>query len=237
MSAAKRVAAAAGVIRAAWERGVAGDPQTTAAQALDDAGLLMSPEIAAELAELRERVAELESAQTQIRDLHKDSPMGPCPLCIDEDAMVRGDDYTVPYPCPTARLAGAKDFDPPSSRGVLPARDALCVCGHGGVDHHHADTKCWAHRPKRIGGPVTICPCSAFGAAHPHPAPCRWPSYPHCTCHPANPSACGQCGVPERQHAQQWEPSAGWHTWVAPSQAQILARMRARRAARTGGAS
>ncbi|OKH91458.1 hypothetical protein AB852_28245 [Streptomyces uncialis] len=37
------------MIRAAWERGVAGDPQTTAAQALDDAGLLMSPEIAAGL--------------------------------------------------------------------------------------------------------------------------------------------------------------------------------------------
>ncbi|MFJ7417931.1 hypothetical protein ACIQXD_04880 [Streptomyces uncialis] len=50
MSAARRVSAAAGVIRAAWENGVTGDPQSTAAQALEDAGMLMSPEIAAGLA-------------------------------------------------------------------------------------------------------------------------------------------------------------------------------------------
>ncbi|MBQ0974508.1 hypothetical protein KBZ00_25770 [Streptomyces sp. RK31] len=69
------------------------------------------------------RVAELEAAAQQIVHLHKDSPMGPCPVCIDGDAMVRGDDYTVPYPCPTARLAGAKDCDPPSQRQAshLPA--------------------------------------------------------------------------------------------------------------------
>lgn len=63
---------------------------------------------------LRERVAELEAAARQIVHLHKDSPMGPCPVCVDADAMARGDDPTLPYPCPTARLAGAKDFDPPS---------------------------------------------------------------------------------------------------------------------------
>lgn len=64
----------------------------------------------------RARVAELEQAAEQIRHLHKDSPMGPCPVCIDADAMARGEDYTVPYPCPTARLAGAKECDPPSFR-------------------------------------------------------------------------------------------------------------------------
>jgi hypothetical protein len=62
------------------------------------------------------RVAELEQAMTEIRHLHKDSPMGPCPVCIDSDAMALGDDGTVPYPCPTARLAGAKDCDPPAFR-------------------------------------------------------------------------------------------------------------------------
>ncbi|MFJ2259516.1 hypothetical protein ACIOKD_14440 [Streptomyces sp. NPDC087844] len=61
---------------------------------------------------LRARVAELEAAAEKIRHLHKDSPMGPCPVCVDADAMARGDDYTVPYPCPTARLAGAQDCDP-----------------------------------------------------------------------------------------------------------------------------
>jgi hypothetical protein len=67
-------------------------------------------------ASLQARVAELEAAAKEIQRLHTDSPMGPCPVCIDGDAMVRGDDYTVPYPCPTARLAGAKDCDPPSRR-------------------------------------------------------------------------------------------------------------------------
>lgn len=54
MSAAKRVAHAAQTIRAAWERGVTADPQTDAAQALEDTGLLMSPEKAAELAKRTE---------------------------------------------------------------------------------------------------------------------------------------------------------------------------------------
>ncbi len=116
----------------------------------------------------RERVAELEAAAQQIVHLHKDSPMGPCPVCIDGDAMVRGDDYTVPYPCPTARLAGAKDCDPPSyvSR-PLPPRDAVCArpgCGHPGVEHHHGDTRCWARLPKPLGAPVTNCDCTGFVA-------------------------------------------------------------------------
>lgn len=65
--------------------------------------------------ELKARVAELEAAAEQIRFLHKDSPMGPCPVCINADAGP-DEDPTVPYPCPTARLAGAKDCDPPSYR-------------------------------------------------------------------------------------------------------------------------
>ncbi|MBR8638693.1 hypothetical protein KEF29_03610 [Streptomyces tuirus] len=68
----------------------------------------------------RDRIAELEKAAEQIRHLHKDSPMGPCPVCIDADAMTRDEDYTLPYPCPTARLAGAKDCDPPSFRAAQP---------------------------------------------------------------------------------------------------------------------
>jgi hypothetical protein len=62
----------------------------------------------------RDRIAELEAAARQIVHLHKDSPTGPCPVCVDADALARGDDPTLPYPCPTARLAGAEDFDPPS---------------------------------------------------------------------------------------------------------------------------
>ncbi|MFB7548541.1 hypothetical protein [Streptomyces sp. NPDC056154] len=62
---------------------------------------------------LLDRVAELEAKLAAIRHLHKDSPMGPCPVCFDGDDHVAGGDGLVPYPCPTARLAGAEDCDPP----------------------------------------------------------------------------------------------------------------------------
>lgn len=49
----------------------------------------------------------------------------------------------------------------------------------------------------------------------------------------AEPSACGHCGIPSRVHYRQWTKAAGWHQWTPPSNAQTLARMTARRAART----
>ncbi|MFE7954418.1 hypothetical protein [Streptomyces sp. NPDC057413] len=69
-----------------------------------------------EARKLHHRIAELEAAAKQIQRLHTDSPMGPCPVCVDADRMAAGEDYTMPYPCPTARLAGAQDCDPPSFR-------------------------------------------------------------------------------------------------------------------------
>ncbi|MFF6940411.1 hypothetical protein [Streptomyces lavendulae] len=46
------------------------------------------------------------------------------------------------------------------------------------------------------------------------------------------PSACRHCGIPEREHAQRWKPPAGWRRWEPPTDRQILARMRHRRAFR-----
>ena len=57
-----RLLSAVRVIVAAWQQRGAKDPATAAAQALESAGLLMSPEKAAELDALRVRVAELEAA-------------------------------------------------------------------------------------------------------------------------------------------------------------------------------
>ncbi|MFF6903459.1 hypothetical protein [Streptomyces hydrogenans] len=48
---------------------------------------------------------------------------------------------------------------------------------------------------------------------------------------PPIPSGCRWCGVGHYGHAQRWKPGAGWHTWEQPTDAQILARMRARRSA------
>lgn len=49
-----------------------------------------------------------------------------------------------------------------------------------------------------------------------------------------DPGGCAMCGAPERGHAQRWHPHAGFEPWVAPSNAQRLARMYARRAQRLG---
>jgi hypothetical protein len=71
-------------------------------------------DVPALLAEVRH----LRNVLEQIRHLHKDSPMGPCPVCIDADAAAAGGDGLVPYPCPTGRLAGAQDCDPPHMRAA-----------------------------------------------------------------------------------------------------------------------
>ncbi|NUQ88944.1 MAG: hypothetical protein HOQ43_10830 [Glycomyces artemisiae] len=47
------------------------------------------------------------------------------------------------------------------------------------------------------------------------------------------PNACRWCGIEKRPHGQRWTATAGWHAWTAPDQAQIKARMLARRAANT----
>lgn len=67
---------------------------------------------------LLDTVRRLTAVLEQIRHLHKDSPMGPCPICIDADAIAAGGDGLVAYPCPTARLAGAQDCDPPHVRAT-----------------------------------------------------------------------------------------------------------------------
>ena len=86
-------------------------------------------------------VRRLRAAMEEIRHLHKDSPMGPCPTCIDSDAIVAGGDGLVPYPCPTGRLAGAQDCDPPHVRAAI--ETGTGPCGH---DDYH-DGHPWHDKP------------------------------------------------------------------------------------------
>lgn len=46
------------------------------------------------------------------------------------------------------------------------------------------------------------------------------------------PSACRWCGIPERPHCQRWKEPIGWHQHTPPTQAQILDRMKTRRASK-----
>ncbi|NUV54629.1 hypothetical protein G6W51_17255 [Streptomyces coelicolor] len=68
-------------------------------------------------------------------------------------------------------IAAAQQDEGTTVIKVLPPRDATCAgCGHSGADHHHGDTKCWAHLPRtrqRNGAwsAITICDCSGFQAA------------------------------------------------------------------------
>lgn len=52
----------------------------------------------------------------------------------------------------------------------------------------------------------------------------RWRSAP-----PVN--GCRWCGVGEPVHGRRWAKSKGWHPFALPTDAQRLARWRARRAA------
>lgn len=46
------------------------------------------------------------------------------------------------------------------------------------------------------------------------------------------PGGCRWCGIAQRQHASRFAPSVGQHVFDAPTAAQRLARMRARRSSR-----
>ncbi|MFJ3182346.1 hypothetical protein ACIPJN_28705 [Streptomyces sp. NPDC086796] len=50
--------------------------------------------------------------------------------------------------------------------------------------------------------------------------------------HPPVPSGCRWCGRVSRVHGGWWMPGKGFHRWERPTQAQIKARMLARRSAR-----
>lgn len=43
------------------------------------------------------------------------------------------------------------------------------------------------------------------------------------------PGGCRWCGTLKEKHYHNYVASAGWHHWEQPTQAQILARMKARR--------
>lgn len=56
----------------------------------------------------------------------------------------------------------------------------------------------------------------------------RWPDGS-----PATPFGCRWCGIEESGHGRRWMPGHGMHSWERPTEAQIKARMLARRNART----
>jgi hypothetical protein len=42
------------------------------------------------------------------------------------------------------------------------------------------------------------------------------------------PEGCRWCGIPYREHAQNWVKSKGWHGWEAPTKKQVRARIQAK---------
>lgn len=53
---------------------------------------------------------------------------------------------------------------------------------------------------------------------------------------PPTPFGCRWCGDEAHHHGRQYLPGRGGHGWERPTNAQILARMKARRALRMGAA-
>lgn len=54
---------------------------------------------------------------------------------------------------------------------------------------------------------------------------------------PPAPYGCRWCGVQQSGHCTRWSNAARLHRWAPPTSAQILARMKARQAARKAGHS
>src|SRR5690242_4345461 len=61
------------------------------------------------------------------------------------------------------------------------------------------------------------------------PEPCAACQFPQ---EPVQPYGCAICGDSQDHHGSQWHPLPGLHQWARPTDAQILARMKARRDAR-----
>ncbi|MFF6844633.1 hypothetical protein ACFY8X_38585 [Streptomyces tanashiensis] len=57
------------------------------------------------------------------------------------------------------------------------------------------------------------------------------PAEPAPTPQAGDPNGCHWCGINQRTHARQYTEQPGWHTWTQPTNAQIKARMLARRSA------
>lgn len=51
---------------------------------------------------------------------------------------------------------------------------------------------------------------------------------------PPVPSGCRYCGEEQGHHGRSWVRSVGMHGWEQPTREQVIARMKARRAARRG---
>lgn len=147
MSTTRAVTALAEVIFAAQQQ-----KKTAMGVALtvDAAQMLMSPETASELEQLRSRVAELElqvGAAAEQRHLLEPQDR----FLTDGVARLRAELET--------------PADAPYVSRALPPRDATCArCGHLGGKHHHAAAVCWAHLPKQSDAQVRICGCSEFTA-------------------------------------------------------------------------
>lgn len=99
----RAINAAAGVIHAAMQQGRT-LPQTIA-YALDSAGLLNSPEIAAELEHLRKRVAELEAAEAPAAPYLAPAPS--CARCYGADALRWVANGGAPTDCPVCGHSAA----------------------------------------------------------------------------------------------------------------------------------
>lgn len=130
MSAARRVAHAAETIRARWERGVAVDPQTEAAQALEDAGQLLDPEVADELVRLRARVAELLAE----RHSTNEAPDGKYPPALPWAALMDDEDLQEFL----GDLLDSLNSNPPSTRAVLAEVEKTCSTWRLVAEAQHA---------------------------------------------------------------------------------------------------
>jgi hypothetical protein len=177
-------AAALRVINAAWVNGTSYDLASQAAYALEAAQMLQSRETAAELRDLRARVAELEQQAAGVRAVHTkytgsehcqhDGEQWPC---RSMQAVGAPPEEYLPA-LPWARLMDDEDradfLDELAAAAITNADSSTALAEVEDTCGRWRAIAEAQHAHNTAPGP---------GAQEPeHPAPCRWPSSPGCTC-------------------------------------------------------
>ncbi|MGW6454987.1 hypothetical protein ACWF94_03530 [Streptomyces sp. NPDC055078] len=229
-------------------------PQVSAAQALEDAGLLLSPEVAAEIAEAVAVRGALPVplghagpgdglSSERLQDI-RECDLGDWYRGAWRIEGIDPDDPGEPAYCTVTHVeSGTVLATLPDWAGLI----AVAIAEwHEAVPELLAEVDRLRARIAVLeplaAGPARLVAEVRAGASVDQVPPAVAPARLRATLLAsggglAEPYGCGVCGIPEREHGRRWHRDAGMHSWQAPSDVQILARMRARRTARKGGGS
>ncbi|NUS58649.1 MAG: hypothetical protein HOV66_27930 [Streptomycetaceae bacterium] len=187
MTQTRAINAAADVICRAMQQGKS--VPANIAFALDSAGMLQSPEVAAEVARLRDERHTTNSALAEVTLALRAAEAERDALRAQVAELGRGQGAAGIAVHRISATAWQCEADARTAIGIrsevesihhpvavpFPPRGARCACGHSGADHHHPGTACWGELSRLRAsdgtvGPARVCDCSRFTVVPPETA-------------------------------------------------------------------